>query len=136
MVKHNYGHLNGCWLLPGGHVDLGENLDAAIEREVYEETGVKAVAQGVVAVRSLILPDSSVEVYVVFLMEFISGQAVAHSPNEIEAVGYFSLEEVINKTQATPLARAIIKEVMTGQHQLLPLHKQFIRNAPEYRLYL
>jgi len=136
MVKHNYGQLKGCWLLPGGHVDLGENLDAAIEREVMEETGVKATAQGVVAVRSLILPDSSVEVYLVFLMKYVSGQAIANSPDEIDEVGYFTLEEVNNNLDATPLACAIINEVMSNRPRLLPIQNEFRYNAPGYRLYL
>jgi len=32
---------NNDWGLPGGHVDEGEGLDRAIERELYEECGIK-----------------------------------------------------------------------------------------------
>jgi ADP-ribose pyrophosphatase YjhB (NUDIX family) len=32
----------GSWSLPGGHVEPGEPLDAAIVREVLEETAVRA----------------------------------------------------------------------------------------------
>ncbi len=32
----------GSWSLPGGHVEPGESLDAAIVREVLEETAVRA----------------------------------------------------------------------------------------------
>jgi 8-oxo-dGTP diphosphatase len=135
MVKHNYGHLKGCWLLPGGHVDVGENLDAAVEREVLEETNITATAQGVVAVRSLILPDSRVETYVVFLMHFISG-TVAPRPGEIAAADFFTREEVLNNPVATPLAKAIIGEVLDGSHRLLHLRPEFPQNSPNYRLYL
>jgi 8-oxo-dGTP pyrophosphatase MutT (NUDIX family) len=37
--------------LPGGYVHSGEHLSKAVEREVWEETGVKAVFQSVVCVR-------------------------------------------------------------------------------------
>ncbi len=135
LVKHNYGNLQGQWLLPGGHVDFGENLDAAVEREVMEETGVRTIAQGIIAVRNLILPDSRVEVYVVFLMDYVSGEASVNSPAEIEATGYFTLEQVKHLT-VTPLASAIIKQVLTQPPRPLPLQYNFIRNAPGYRLYL
>ena len=29
------------WFLPGGHLEVGENLRGAASREVYEETGIK-----------------------------------------------------------------------------------------------
>ncbi len=32
---------NGCWGLPGGHVEPGESVTAATQREVREETGFR-----------------------------------------------------------------------------------------------
>ena len=30
-----------AWVLPGGHIDLGETLEECVIREVHEETGVQ-----------------------------------------------------------------------------------------------
>ena len=31
----------GAWVLPGGHIDLGETLEECVVREIHEETGVE-----------------------------------------------------------------------------------------------
>ena len=30
----------GAWVLPGGHLDLGESLEESVAREIEEETGI------------------------------------------------------------------------------------------------
>lgn len=39
IIKHTDGH----WDLPKGHVDAGETHEQTAERELYEETGLKAI---------------------------------------------------------------------------------------------
>ena len=40
LVKRGQAPLKGEWSLPGGAVEVGETLSAAIQREVFEETGL------------------------------------------------------------------------------------------------
>ncbi|KQT54191.1 hypothetical protein ASG43_00735 [Aureimonas sp. Leaf454] len=40
LVKRARGPYEGLWSLPGGRVSFGERLEAAVRREVEEETGI------------------------------------------------------------------------------------------------
>jgi 8-oxo-dGTP diphosphatase len=50
LVKRAHEPLKGEWSLPGGGVEVGEALEAAIAREILEETGVSVVVGPVVEV--------------------------------------------------------------------------------------
>lgn len=43
MIQRGRGVARGQWSIPGGRVEFGESLEAAVVREVYEETGVEVV---------------------------------------------------------------------------------------------
>jgi 8-oxo-dGTP diphosphatase len=40
LTKRNIEPYKGSWVLPGGHIDLDETTEAAVVREVKEETGL------------------------------------------------------------------------------------------------
>ena len=42
----NIGFPN-AWVMPGGHMDPGEDLQECVTREVYEETGIKIESEHV-----------------------------------------------------------------------------------------
>jgi 8-oxo-dGTP diphosphatase len=46
LVRRGRGPAAGEWSVPGGHVESGETLAAAVVREVLEETGLEAVVDG------------------------------------------------------------------------------------------
>jgi 8-oxo-dGTP diphosphatase len=50
LVQRGQEPLRGAWSLPGGAVEIGETLDAALAREVLEETGLSVEVGPVVDV--------------------------------------------------------------------------------------
>ncbi len=75
----------GKWGLPAGYVELGEPVEEAAIREVFEETGLRVRLEGLVGVYTNV--ESGV-VLVIFAAEILEGEPVAG--HETQAVGFFA----------------------------------------------
>ncbi len=69
LVKRAHEPLKGEWSLPGGGVEIGETLEAAVVRELFEETGLNLDVGPVVEVLDRIeyAPDGRVAYHFVII---------------------------------------------------------------------
>ena len=58
MVERGGNPLKGYWSLPGGLVETGETLEAAVKREILEETGLRIEPLKMVELFQRIMPDA------------------------------------------------------------------------------
>lgn len=58
MAERGGEPLKGWWSIPGGLVEAGESLDAAVRREIREETGLEVKPLGVLKIFERIIPDA------------------------------------------------------------------------------
>src|SRR5579864_5204235 len=97
LVRRGREPLKGEWSIPGGAVEAGETLEAAIAREVREETGIEIDVGGVVTVLDRIRLDRSGRAhYHYVLIDFVcrpnGGRAVCAS--DADAVEWVDLADL------------------------------------------
>lgn len=116
LVQRGNEPLKGWWSLPGGAVETGERLEAAVLREVLEETNlvVKIVRFGEIFERIMLDADGKTEYHYVLLdyvCEVVGGTLTAGSDSA--DVRWFGLEE-LKKLPITSGTLEVVERCRTG----------------------
>jgi ADP-ribose pyrophosphatase YjhB (NUDIX family) len=114
LIQRNQEPNRGYWTLPGGFVESNETADAAVVREVKEETGLHCAVVGLVGFRNRPDPDVNTS-YAVFLLRRIGGQLIQGPTDEIIQGGFYTLDQVLTMDRLTPLSRELATAALTGR---------------------
>ena len=103
FVRHTYGVAKDRILLPGGYVKENELPTIAIEREIFEETGISCKAKDLFSMQF-----KSEQWCAVFTMEYISGEPKSDGYENSEVL-LLSVEEALSRNDLTNMSREILK---------------------------
>ncbi len=92
------------WELPGGQVEVGEWLTAALEREVEEESGCRVEAKRLIGVYSKLSAPSMV--LHLFACRYAGGEARARE-DAVPEVGWFDRDEARRRVTHPPSAQRL-----------------------------
>ena len=102
------------WSRPGGEVEFGESSAEAVEREVFEEVGIR-----IKAVRSLgfldnISPDKKTHwISIGYLAEYVSGQIENKEPDKHDDIRWFPVDKL--PENVTDYTKESVEEVLKGE---------------------
>jgi 8-oxo-dGTP diphosphatase len=105
LVRYSAGN-NGSFLVaPGGKVEQEENIEEAIIREVFEETGIRVRPNAVVLIEDLVF--SAYKMCKIWMTCRIEGGEIRRTPEAVKEgiveAGWYTRESLESETVFPPL---------------------------------
>jgi 8-oxo-dGTP diphosphatase len=119
VVRLTYGPTEGKYSLPGGWLDVGEDIDTAATREVQEETGITARCLGVIGLRVRANVDRS-QTDLIWLLEHITGDP-RPDQNEADDARYLPFDEIDTRDDVEEIVSKLVTRYRAGDIQTLSL---------------
>jgi len=102
--------------LPGGHVELGEDLAPAVVREVWEETGIRSAFRSVVGlVTTHPYRFGKSNLYVVCRLDPLSAEIAIQDPEEIEDARWLALPEYLADPGNSAFNRELVRSLAQAE---------------------
>lgn len=115
LLKRKKSPEAGHWSIPGGRVEFGETVEAAIVREIKEELGCDAKVVSSLGVTNHIVEDEGVHWVSPRFLVVIVGEPKNLEPDVHDAVQWFEVSKLpANVTKTTHAALLALRESVGG----------------------
>jgi ADP-ribose pyrophosphatase YjhB (NUDIX family) len=130
LVRQAYGAAKGLLIIPGGYLTEGEMPNEALEREILEETGIRASTNNLIAIRF-----SRKDWWAIFTADYISGEPITDGNENSEAL-FLDIDRTLLRDDLTYTTKEILKNYKSEYNFSL---SDFCPNGIEpknYQLYI
>lgn len=112
LIRRGQVPLEGRWSIPGGILEIGETIAAALERELKEEAGIAVRTLGLIEIYEKVLRDAEDHpqyhfVILDYMCEFVEGEVKAGG--DVTEATWVS-EAELEKMQLTSAALRVVKK--------------------------
>ena len=117
LVRRKFNPSAGRWAIPGGHVEEGEKLEEAVFRELFEETGLKALDLRPLSITEYIelLRNGKVSYHYIIIDYLVDVKEGIPKPNEESyEAKFFELKDSL-KLNLTISTRKVIHALLTNK---------------------
>ena len=115
LLKRKKAPEAGYWSIPGGRVEFGETLQAAVTREVKEELGCDATVVAPLGVTDHIVEGEGVHWIAPRFLVSIVGNPENCEPDTHDALEWFAMSSLpVNITKTTRAALLALSESLSG----------------------
>ncbi len=120
---------------PAGHLEQGESLTQACEREIFEETGLKLEVQDLVGIYQFSADESLAFLRFTFFIHISTLLETAPQDADIQAAHWFTYDEILALQPAlrSPLVLSSLDDARNKTHYPLELlNSQYLKLAPSH----
>lgn len=109
-LRDNTGYADGQWNLPSGKLDKGEDLEAALLRETYEEIGLCLRRRDVSMATTVhyLNPERHARIGFFFRADRWQGEPYNAEPHKCARIDWFPLDQLPDAT--VPYSRAGVEQ--------------------------
>ena len=119
LVERGGNPLKGYWSIPGGLLEVGETLEAAIKREVREETGLRIDVLSFFEIFERIMPDAQGRTeYHYLLVDFLcrATGGKLRPGDDVAAVAWVAKSD-LGKYKITEGTRAVVERAFLARRK-------------------